>query len=498
MEDPTPRAGILGLASRLGLRTRIIVLFGLGALLLSTLLSVITYSLVRSQTLTQRESVTVERAFRNTRFLPTGQPGDEGYSPALLLNNIPTAARSGLLLYDGQAWGESADQFATADDLPVALVEAVDGGEASRMRLVIDGTPYLAVGVPVPERNFAYYEVTPLDDIGDTLRLLLFGLLGAGTVTTIVGVGFGYWAGARVLHPLREVSSAAEAISGGQLDTRLPDNFDTDLQPLVGSFNGMVDSLSYRIERDARFASEVSHELRSPLMTLSASSAVLQARREDMPERAQQALDLLVDDVARFSQLVDDLLEISRFDVGAQHLALDRVNVAELVMQTVDMCAENDVLIEVDAAVSDFDVRVDKRRIYRVLDNLIDNARKYGGGTEKVLVFSGGNETVCIAVEDGGDGVVEAERRQIFDRFSRGKAAGQRGAENGVGLGLALVTEHISLHGGRVWCEERPDGEDGARFVVELPVHTGGQVDEAEEFLDEGDLAVVGAGAGDA
>ena len=75
-----------------------------------------------------------------------------------------------------------------------------------------------------------------------------------------------------------------------------------------------------------------------------------------------------------------------------------------------------------------------------------------------------------IAVEDHGEGVPEEDREVIFGRFSRGGASGRRGSSDGVGLGLALVAEHVNLHGGKVWVEERADGEDGARFVVQLPV----------------------------
>jgi K+-sensing histidine kinase KdpD len=76
---------------------------------------------------------------------------------------------------------------------------------------------------------------------------------------------------------------------------------------------------------------------------------------------------------------------------------------------------------------------------------------------------------VRIAVEDAGHGVPESERELIFDRFSRGTAGGNRGADSGTGLGLALVDEHVRLHGGRVWVEDRHDGKAGARFVIELP-----------------------------
>ena len=99
---------------------------------------------------------------------------------------------------------------------------------------------------------------------------------------------------------------------------------------LASSFNDMASALQQRIERDARFASDVSHELRSPLMTLSASVEVMEARRDEMPERAQAALDLLTSDVSRFQGLVEDLLEISRFDAGAIRLHLEDLQVVRV------------------------------------------------------------------------------------------------------------------------------------------------------------------------
>ena len=113
-------------------------------------------------------------------------------------------------------------------------------------------------------------------------------------------------------------------------------------------------------------------------------------------------------------------------------------------------------------------VRVDKRRFARVLANLLDNADKYAGGATEVTLELRG-EVVQIAIEDRGNGVPEAEREVIFDRFSRGSESGNRASDSGVGLGLALVDEHVRLHGGQVWVEDRRDGQPGARFVVELP-----------------------------
>ena len=105
-------------------------------------------------------------------------------------------------------------------------------------------------------------------------------------LSTLAGAGVGWWAARRVLRPLRGIGDAAHAIATGRLETRVEASTDADLAPLADSFNEMAIALEERIQRDARFASNVSHELRSPLMTLAASIEVLQNQRDDMPDRA--------------------------------------------------------------------------------------------------------------------------------------------------------------------------------------------------------------------
>src|SRR5690606_16699227 len=137
---------------------------------------------------------------------------------------------------------------------------------------------------------------------------------------------------------------------------------------------------------DARFASEVSHELRSPLMTLTASIEVLENSREELPERAQKAVDLLSHDIERFQQLVEDLLEMSRFDAGAVHLDLGEAFAGEMVERTVSALVGSRVPVSVSPAAGEAVVRVDRRRIGQVLANLLDNAQKYGDGATGVTV----------------------------------------------------------------------------------------------------------------
>jgi signal transduction histidine kinase len=200
----------------------------------------------------------------------------------------------------------------------------------------------------------------------------------------------------------------------------------------------------------------------------------MRARRDDMPEKAQAALDLLVADVARFQGLVEDLLEISRFDAGAIRLNLEDLLLAEFVRQAVSVSSQPRTPVMVTERGERLVISGDKRRLARVMANLIDNARLHGGGelTIELSEAQGESEPLShawIAVEDHGPGVPLEERTVIFERFARGGTAGRRSMSDGAGLGLALVDEHVRMHGGRVWVEDRLDGEPGARFVIELP-----------------------------
>jgi signal transduction histidine kinase len=452
---------------RLGLRARITLAFAVGALLLSALLSATTWALTRENLVNQREDSALVLVYQNARTVQNRVPSPDTDQQALLSSlSTPLGARP-ILFYEEQ-YVPLTPEFGQ-DALPEVLRETVIGGQAARMRYEYRGEMQLAIGVPIPSVEAAYFEIVSFDEVQDTLESLGVSLLGAALVTTLAGAALGWWASRRALRPLSSVSTAAMALATGRLDTRVESSADPDLRPITESFNDMAQALQDRIEQDGRFASDVSHELRSPLMTLAASIEVLQNQREDLPERSRAALDLMAADVDRFQQLVEDLLEISRFDAGVARLELEEVHLAELVMQAVSHSTDADVPVELEAALAGLVVHADKRRIVRVIANLIDNAGKYGGGATGVSLRRV-DEGIQIAVEDRGPGVSEDDRGVIFDRFSRGVSAGRRGHSDGVGLGLALVAEHVNLHGGRVWVGDRADGEDGARFVVELPV----------------------------
>ena len=463
---------ITRLLPRMGLRARITIAFAVGALLVSAVLAAATLGLTRQNLLDQREASATARTYQNARTVDRAlpQPSDgEGQpvDPTRVLASLLTPTGSNPVVEVEGEWYARAPEVGE-DALPDALKERVNSGQPALMRFDHEGTTQLAVGVPMESIDGAYFEVVSLGELEETLESISISLLAAALLSTLAGAAVGWWAARRVLRPLRGIGDAAHAIATGRLDTRVEASDDGDLATLADSFNEMAVALEERIQRDARFASNVSHELRSPLMTLAASIEVLQNQRDDMPERARAALDLMVADIERFQQLVEDLLEISRFDAGVMHLDLEEVRVDELIIQAVTNSTDVDVPVDIDSDLAGVVVRADKRRLSRVIANLLDNAAKYGEGATRVELRKRG-DAVQIAVEDDGPGVSAEDREAIFFRFNRGTSAGHRRGIDGVGLGLALVAEHVRLHGGSVWVEERADGQHGARFVIELP-----------------------------
>jgi two-component system, OmpR family, sensor histidine kinase MtrB len=455
--------------ARLGLRTRVLLMFSLGSLLLAAFLAAAAYSFTRSSLLTQRDRTAVEVAVNHADTAFASLFGSGGAASALL--NLDVIGVTDVAIwYQGKF--ETRGAF-DVDSIPSVLTQRVrDDKVAARMVTVIDGAPVIVVGVPFG--GAAYFEAIDISEIDETLGSVGLSLFFGALITSMFGVVLGWFAANRAVRPLADAAQAAHLIAGGRLDTRLVPSDDPDLRTLAMSFNDMASALQARVERDARFASDVSHELRSPLMTLAASVEVMQARRADMPERAQTALDLLASDVVRFQGLVEDLLEISRFDAGAIRLHREDLLVAEFVRAAVAVSSRPDTPVTVSERGECMVIQGDRRRLARVIANLVDNARLHGGGDATISVSEAENEGepvghVWIAVEDHGTGVPLEERDLVFERFARGAVAGRRSTSDGAGLGLALVDEHVRMHGGRVWVEDRRDGEPGARFVLELP-----------------------------
>lgn len=431
--------------------------FGITGLIVSLLVAFVSYELTRSTLISQREQVAERQAYLNARSVRSSLLS-QTTSTSAALERVQTSSGGIALVRVGDEWF-STSVSAGRSDVPPSLLTAVDEGVAARQRTMTTDGPAVAVGVPLAGAKAVYVEFVPFDEVDATLSKVARGLAIAVAAATLAGVLAGRWLTTRILRPLRQTIAAANGIREGALDRRLASDGDSDLEPLVESFNAMVESLQVRIEREARFASDVTHELRSPLATMGAALSV--ARRRASEPATLQALDILGAEVERFQELIIDLLEIARAEAGVAELAMDEIEPRSLAQSVLDASGRDQVTIEVDTE-GERRAQLDKRRIGQALVNLLDNADNYGGGATKLTV-TGDAEFLRFIVDDEGPGVPEHERDHVFQRFARGTHADV----SGTGLGLALVTEHVRLHHGHITVSDAPGG--GARFIIEIP-----------------------------
>ena len=459
---------------RLGLRARLIAAFALGALSLSVLMGGLAYFTARHTLIVEQQGAALRQAYANAALLRNALGASVPSIDAQVTSLDTSRSTASLLNNDGRWFSTSLS--ISRSNIPSSLRREVRQGHVATVTAPTSSSPHLMVGVPLPAVRSSYYLVVDLSDLDHTLRVLLAALAAAAAISTVLGALVGLLASRRTMRPLTEVSVAAAAIAVGDLTTRLPvDRRDPDLGALSTSFNTMVDKLEDRIERDARFTSDVSHELRSPLTTLAASLEVLESTRSELPERAEQAVDLMAGDLRRFQRMVADLLEISRLDAGSSDLLLDEVVAGELVRQCVSAASQSlptteqppmHISARADAAV----LLVDKRRVERIIANLLENASLYAGGaTDVTVAITADDHGLEIAVNDAGPGIEADDRHRIFERFYRGVTSGRRGTTDGSGLGLALVAEHVRRLGGDVRIEAGREGI-GSSFIVTLPL----------------------------
>lgn len=460
----------------LGLRARITIAFALTGLFLSAISAMATLGLARQNLLETRETAAFTVFTNNARRVLnelTSETDDEGRR--VIIERLGQASGTFPLLLVDDAWTAADPLVFGRNSVPASLQELANAGIPSQIRTyiaesTIESTVVVSA-LPIPKTNVEaiYFEAALLTDVESTLETLAAILFAVATINTLLSAFLGSWASQRLLKPWVQVRTAAEALAGGALDTRLDPPGDADLASLTDSFNKMARSLEDRIEREARFTSAVSHELRSPLMTITASVEVLTNKAEQLDESGHIALELLADDIARFNQLLEDLLEINRHDIGVADLQTQPINITEFVQQVTSYYNNIDLNFRISHGTKETVIWADKRRLQQVVINLINNAINYGNADITVDVECK-DHYLRLSVEDKGPGVIPEERQSIFERFTRGLAGSSRGKSSGTGLGLSLVAEHVSLHQGRVWVEDRLDGLPGARFVVELPI----------------------------
>jgi signal transduction histidine kinase len=347
---------------------------------------------------------------------------------------------------------------------------AVDRGEIGFQWATIAGRPDLVVGGRLPDTTATFYFVHDATTIESALAALRVGLLVGSAALIVIALIASRWVARGVLAPVEEAARAAGQIERGDLSARVPVTSSDEFGDWAETFNRMAASLELTIDQleesqahNRRFVADVSHELRTPLAALVAEASILREALSDLPAGSRRAGELLVADVGRLRVLVDDLMEISRFDAGAEKLTAEPVDLGRLIdAVTAARLPEAVRAFPPDPVV----INSDPRRLERIVGNLLDNAREHAPGAPvEVSVQPDPDGTVTVAVADRGPGVAPERLPHLFDRFYKADPSRHGGSS---GLGLAIAAEHARLLGGELTASNRSGG--GLRCALRLRV----------------------------
>lgn len=353
----------------------------------------------------------------------------------------------------------------TPEVVPDGLRGLVAEERLGYQRTSLERRRVLAFGAPLPPAGTDLYLFFPMDDIDETLSVLLraLGVTGFGVVVAAIIVA--QRVGGRILRPLGEVSAAAQRVAEGLLETRVEAASSDEVGRLAASFNEMASAFQEMLQRERRFVANVSHELRTPLSTLRTASELLQTRRDELAPAAREAVDLLADDVGNLRRLIEELMEVSEVDSGKAVVRWEPVNLRALA-EAVVAKARRDATVSGPSVVT----VSDKARLERVVGNLLDNAYEHGEGRDVRVAIEHDDVRASITVSDRGPGIPGEAMPHLFDRFYKSDRSRTR-ERGGVGLGLAIAIENARLLGGTI--EASSDG-GGATFRLRLPLREEG------------------------
>ena len=438
------------------LRRRLTLVLALAVGLSGIALAAGSYFLVRHNLLSDSVDSSIVQTRRNLTVAPaypdTGNLVDQYKSRG----NFLTVATRG-----GQTFLSSAS--VSLRSVPAGLRAIVGRGELGYERTTVAGDHFLVTGAPAGNGRKLYF-FFPENGLRHELSVLRNVLLGGVGILVLLAALAGIVLARSTLRPVARASTAARSLAEGLLETRLPVEGRDEFGAWAQSFNEMAAALEAKIgelqaaqARERRFTADVAHELRTPLTALMGEASLLADHLDEMPFESRRPAELLIADVARLRRLVEDLMEISRFDAGAESVQAEEVDVAALVRATVRARGWDDrVRLEGDG----LRVTSDPRRLERIVANLVDNALEHGGSS--VSVWIGENE---IEVADDGPGITPEHLPHVFERFYKADASRSGG---GTGLGLAIARENAVLLGAELEVASEPG--TGSRFTLVLPV----------------------------
>jgi two-component system sensor histidine kinase MtrB len=435
------------------LRRRLAIAFALAVGVTALALAAGSYFVVRHNLLRDSVTSSANQARQNLRVAPSDLPG----RPDQLLANYRTTGGFDTVLVSGDRTYSS--KFLSLGQVPTKLRELVQQGRLGYQRTNVAGTHYLVVGGP--SKGAQLYFFFSEQGLRHELALLRNILLAGGGFLVVLAALAGALFAREALRPVARASDAAHSLAEGLLETRLPvegqDEFGAWAQAfneMAGALETKIDALSAAQARERRFTADVAHELRTPLTGLVGEASLLAERLDEMPAETRRPAELLILDVGRLRKLVEELMEISRLEAGAESVQEESVDLAALTRALLRSRGwDKGVRLGGDAVVTS-----DPRRLERILANLVGNALEHGGNGVQVRI---GDD--FVEVEDHGPGIAPEHLPHLFERFYKADPAR---SGRGSGLGLAIAQENARLLGGQIDVESEPGR--GTRFTLRL------------------------------
>ncbi|MFJ6655054.1 ATP-binding protein [Streptomyces sp. NPDC091377] len=468
-----------------------VLAFLLVALVTAASTAALTYREARNSVLQATQDTAVSSFRDQIRQYTVQMPVD----PEGLKISVQTLAKLGKprILYVFAEYGTKVRVSSGSSPVSTVVTPELRSRAASRphgsfQRVVKDGRPYLVVGMPVVlgitehsevDSGLVMYGVLPLDEEEMQVDALVTAARNGAVPGLAIALVPALLAARSVLRPVRDLRRAALSIGSGRLDTRIQVRGRDELADLARTFNESSAALERSVTelreaeaRARRFASDVSHELRTPLAGMLAVTELLDEDAARLDPDTARAVRLISAETGKLAVLVEDLIEISRFDAQAAELNTDEVDVAETIRRTLSVRRWTG---RVGADLPDgIRARLDPRRFDVVIANLVGNALRHGGDPVTVTLrraaAEDGTPLLLAVVTDGGPGIRSEVLPYVFDRFFKADPARSRSA--GSGLGLAITAENVRLHGGTITAANRP-GTPGAVFTVALPLDGG-------------------------
>ena len=436
------------------LRRRLTLVLALAVGLSGIALAAGSYFLVRHNLLSDSVDSSIVQTRRNLAVAPAYRDTGKLVDAYKSRGDFLTVATRG-----GETFLSSAS--VSLRSVPAGLRAVVGRGELGYERTTVAGDRFLVTGAPAANGRKLYF-FFPENGLRHELSVLRNVLLGGVGILVLLAALAGVVLARSALRPVARASSAAQSLAEGLLETRLPVEGRDEFGAWAQSFNEMAAALEAKIgelqaaqARERRFTADVAHELRTPLTALMGEASLLAGHLDEMPPESRRPAELLIADVARLRKLVEDLMEISRFDAGAESVHAEEVDVAALVRATVRARGwDGRVRLEGDG----LRVTSDPRRLERIVANLVDNALEHGGSSVSVRI--GENE---IEVADDGPGIPQEHLPHVFERFYKADASR---SGSGTGLGLAIARENAILLGGELEVASEPG--QGTRFTLRL------------------------------